>query len=576
MKRKSIFTRVFRGYLLVILLVLIIVPIMIYSTVRSRFTEAALDDLERTASALCPLVSSYIESSSFFVLDSIIDDLGSRLGIRITVIARDGMVLADSEKNPDEMENHRTRTEVIQAFNGMTGSSSRYSETLRQEMLYSAVPVIQNDSIPMVVRTSFFSTQIRTTFYQLAEKIFFAALVVLSLATAIAWFHTKKLTEPIRMLAEVSTRVKNGNFSARAGPSSTSELNELSISFNDTIARIQDLVENLSTRNKQDQAILQSIVEGLAVVDHEGNIIMVNSEFNNISDRKNDSDGTFMETVNSPGIRDFIKQAFEDGTSTGKIESDGRNYICSSATVGDGQRRVFTFRDVTELTKLAKMKKDFAVNVSHELRTPLTSIKGFTETLLENASGDDKSFLEIISRNSERLINLVKDVQTLSEMEDSSTILEIERVNLQDLIEGIIPLFREKVAEKGLDLKMEISKNTPPVRGDRFRLEQVFVNLISNAVNYTDSGTVTVKVKARGNRIVTAVSDTGCGIPQEHQSRIFERFYVVNRSRSRSMGGTGLGLAIVKHIVALHEGSVNVNSSSGSGTIFTVTLSAFS
>lgn len=576
MKRKSIFTQVFRGYLLIILLVLIVVPIMIYSTVRSRFTEAALDDLERTAAALSPLVSSYIESNSFSAMDSLIDVLGSSLGIRITIIARDGTVLADSEKNPDEMDNHRTRTEVIQAFNGMTGSSSRYSETLKQEMLYSAVPVLQNDSIPAVVRTSFFSTQIRTTFYQLSEKIFFAALVVLSLATAIAWFHTKKMTRPIRMLAEVSTRVKSGNFSARAGPSSTSELNELSISFNDTIARIQNLVEDLSTRNKQDQAILQAIVEGLAVVDNDGNVIMANSEFNNISGRKNDTYGTFMETVNSPGIRDFIKHAFEDGTSTGKIESDGKNYICSSATVGDGQRRVFTFRDVTELTKLAKMKKDFAVNVSHELRTPLTSIKGFTETLLENADGDTRSYLEIISRNSERLINLVKDVQILSEMEDSTTVLEIEQVNLQDLLEGIIPLFREKVDGKGLDLRMELSEDIPPVRGDRFRLEQVFVNLIGNAVNYTDSGSITIKSEVRGNRIITAVADTGCGIPQEHQSRIFERFYVVDRSRSRSIGGTGLGLAIVKHIVALHEGSVSVNSAPGGGTIFTVTLSAFS
>jgi two-component system phosphate regulon sensor histidine kinase PhoR len=572
MKKRSIFASAFRGYLVTIGLLALITPFLIFGTVRSRFRESALEDLTRTALTLRELIQPLFFSGSFDNIESLTDSLGPEIGVRITVISRDGLVLADSEKNPAEMENHRTRPEIIQAFNGIHGSSARYSSTLGQEMLYAAVPIYSSDSIPAVVRTSFFLSQLRATMNELALNILAAVLSVLAVATAIAWYSARRLTSPIRRLAEVSTEVRNGDFTARAEPCAARELDELSVSFNATIARTEELVDTLSSVNLQNRAILTSIGEGLAVVEGSGRIVMTNEVFMDMSGAQ--SGENYMESVTVAPVRDFIRNAFESGARSGRMETEGRCYVCSVADVKDTDRKVFTFRDVTELAQVARMKRDFAINVSHELRTPLTSIKGFTETLLADAEGDTREYLRTIARNTDRLINLVKDVQILSEMEDMSRAMELEPVDPVELLREVMVLFRDRAMEKGLELDLGVRGDIPPVMGDRFRLEQVFVNLIDNAIKYTDTGGVAISVRYRGSMVVTAVSDTGNGIPEEHLPRVFERFYVVDRSRSRSMGGTGLGLAIVKHIVALHGGKVTVNSSPARGTTFTVFIPA--
>ncbi len=567
---RSIFFKSFRGYLFIIILLAVLAPLLVFGTVKSRFTSAAFTDLTRTAEALEITVAHLLEHDSAS-LDSLTDIIGPRLGIRITIIARDGTVLADSEEQPDSMENHRTRPEVICAFNGRTGNTTRYSETLRRNMLYAAVPVIVNDSIPAVIRTSLFFSDLSSTITQIAVDITVLTSAVLLAGLIAAWFFSRSVSIPIRSIAGVTRRVKEGDFSARAAPSSINELDQLSTDINGMIEKTMQLVNELSEQNAAQDAILASIVEGLVVIDHSGAVVTANRSFIKIACGENLShSNNYMDYISAPAFRDFISIALHDDVSEGKVKSAGNIYTVSVAPVSATDRKVFTFRDITEAEKLLRIKRDFAANVSHELRTPLTSIKGFSETLLEGADEESRKHIETILRNTDRLIRMTDDIRTLSELEHPSMTLDFKPVMIENIINDTIGIFRRQADQKGLLLDVEIEKDLPPIDADRHSVEQVLVNLLENAIRYTTSGCVTVRTDFRGKYVTIVIADTGSGIPQEHLPRLFERFYVVDRARSRSRGGTGLGLAIVKHIMTLHGGWVRVSSTPGEGSMFTV------
>jgi two-component system phosphate regulon sensor histidine kinase PhoR len=257
---------------------------------------------------------------------------------------------------------------------------------------------------------------------------------------------------------------------------------------------------------------------------------------------------------------------------SGEVAVDDRVFAAQTAEIPLSGRIVVTFREITEMAEMVRVKREFAANASHELRTPLTSIKGYAETVLENLSGEDAKHVNTILRNTDRLIRIVEDMKILSELEHPMTKLDLSTVDLDAVVSDTVDLFRKRAEEKGLKLILDQEDGTDPIMADRFRIEQVLINLIENAIRYTQSGSVTVRTGSRGGYVNIVVSDTGVGIDEEHLNRLFERFYVVNKARSRSRGGTGLGLAIVKHIVTLHGGWVRVSSTPGSGTMFTVGL----
>jgi two-component system phosphate regulon sensor histidine kinase PhoR len=567
---RSIFTRSFRGFLVVIILLAVLAPLLVFGTIRSRFTSAAFTDLSRTAEALEITVAHLLEHDSA-TLDSLADVIGPRLGIRITIIARDGTVLADSEEQPDSMENHRTRPEVICAFNGKVGNTTRYSETLGREMLYAAVPVIVNDSIPAVIRTSLFFSDLISTLGQVGVDIAMVTSAVLLAGLITAWFFSRSISIPIQSIAGVTRKVEEGNFSARAAPCSIRELDQLSTDINGMIAKTMQLVNELSEQNAAQEAILGSIVEGLVVIDHSHEVVTANRSFIEMACGGNlPHSKDYLDYISVPEFRDFISIALHEDVPEGKVESDGKIYNVSVAPVSGTDRKVFTIRDVTELENLMRIKRDFAANLSHELRTPLTSIKGFSETLLEEADKESSGHIETILRNTDRLIRLTDDIRTLSELEHPSRTLDFKSVMIEDVIIDVMGIFRRQADKKGLLLDVEIGKELPPINADRYSVEQVLVNLLENAIRYTSSGSVTVRTDLRGKYVTIVVADTGSGISQEHLPRLFERFYVVDRARSRSRGGTGLGLAIVKHIMTVHGGWVRASSTPGEGSMFTV------
>jgi two-component system phosphate regulon sensor histidine kinase PhoR len=257
-----------------------------------------------------------------------------------------------------------------------------------------------------------------------------------------------------------------------------------------------------------------------------------------------------------------------------EIEISGRTYLASLAPLPDSGGTVVSFHDLSESKHLERQKKDFVANVSHELRTPLTAIKGYAETLAEGATGDLRKYLDVILRHADRLIDLTKDLLSLSELEARNGALLREAIDWPELLAGIRVLFEKKLLEKTLKLSIEIEEGLERTAfmGDRFRLEQMLINLLDNALKYTDSGGITIRVAVAANRLIIACEDSGAGIASEHLPRIFERFYVIDKARSRQSGGTGLGLAIVKHIVNLHGGEITVESVPGQGSVFTISL----
>jgi len=271
-------------------------------------------------------------------------------------------------------------------------------------------------------------------------------------------------------------------------------------------------------------------------------------------------------------LDELIKRGLEEKKNLiEEIALGEKIFLTSIAFIPSMNEISLIFHNITEIKRLEKIKKDFVLNVSHELRTPLTAIKGFIETLDEEIDAKHKHYLDILKRHTDRLINIVQDLLSLSKLEEKDVELNIEQVNLKSLIGEVLILFKNKIKEKGLSLRLAL-EDISPIRGDTFKLEQMFINLIDNAVKYTDKGGIEISLKEEDKYVVIGIKDTGIGIPDKDINRIFERFYVVDKSRSRKLGGTGLGLSIVKHIVLLHNGKIDVESVPGKGTKFTIRL----
>ncbi|MEJ2567730.1 MAG: ATP-binding protein, partial [candidate division WOR-3 bacterium] len=316
--------------------------------------------------------------------------------------------------------------------------------------------------------------------------------------------------------------------------------------------------------------------EALIVIDGEEKIVIMNDSFREIFEATGGNRKNYWEVVREPIFEEIIEDVKKNRKDLSReIRIHDRNFICSAAFLEKHDEIVVTLHEITKIKEAEKIKKDFISNVSHELRTPLTAIKGFVETLLESAKDVNKRYLEIIGRQTDRLINIVKDLLKLSELEDieeGKLGVSYSRVNLKEIVSNVLGIYEKEIKKKGLKSSFEIDENLPEFRADPFKLEQLFINLIENAIKYTEKGEIRISARKKDKSVLIEISDTGIGIARKHLSRIFERFYVVDKSRSRESGGTGLGLSIVKHIVQLHKGEIRIESILGKGTRFLMIL----
>ena len=567
MRKNTIFRKIFINFVIVIFITAGLFLLFSSQIVKTYYINTLSKDLEQVARTVSSSVKFMHSSNEKESIQEFVKEIGLSKGYRITIVGSDGVVWGDSEKNPEEMENHKNRPEIIKALKGEIGTSIRYSKTTKEYMLYVAVPIRRDGEIIGVARASMFMKSIYNLINTLKTRLIFSTLLSSIAALLLSYFLSKGITTPIKELVEFSKRISMGVFSEGTIPKRNDEIGELMENMNIMAKRIGKLVENLKSEGETLETIIKSIDEAILLIDGNGMIKHANKEFKNLVGKEKVEERYYWEVIKNDELRKFIKRALDKESMRERIQIKDRNFILSSRKIETANKILITFYDVTELQKYEEMKKEFIGNLSHELKTPLTSIKGFVEVMKEEGK---LKYIDIIERNIDRMIQIVKDIQMLSKLEYRKTKAQIESVDALDILKDIEKLFYKKAEEKGLNLLMEVEEKPFYIKVDPYLFEEMLVNLVDNAIRYTDRGSVSVKIYRGKGGFFVEVKDTGIGIPEKHINRIFERFYVVDKSRSKRTGGTGLGLSIVKHIVLLHNGKIDVRSVPGEGTTFTI------
>jgi len=571
--KRSFFSKIFIGYLLTIFALSSLTLVLSLNTIRDFYRDTLTNHLKTLAYTLNSEIAHLLDTGRANQLDGFIKTLGSKIQTRITVIATDGTVLADSEQNIQSMENHSHRPEVVEALQGKTGKSIRFSSTVNKDMLYVAIPLEKDGKIAGVIRTSLFLGDIDNLLTKLNYHVAGISLGIVCIALLAAFLISNSVVRPIKHLTLAARKVASGDFSARVFLKTKDELRGLADSFNRMNEEMETMFSELGQQKEELKSIIDSLQEGLLVLDKQGRVIRSNESFRKIIGNQAVEGKLYWEIMRNPQLAELLKNV---GDKKRKILEEltlgDSVFMCSVAPLEGGEGTVSIFYDITELKNIEKVKKDLVSNVSHEMRTPLTAIKGYAETLRNEVDTvPGKKYLETIQRNTDRLINIVSDLLLLSNLEEEA-VLELEDIDLGGFLENVIRIFDQKLKDKQLSLVIDVKDNLAPIKADLFKLEQMMLNLLDNAVKYTDCGKITVSMDVDNKRVRIQVRDTGIGIPKDDIPRIFERFYVVDKSRSRRFGGTGLGLSIVKHIVLLHHGTIDVESALGKGTSVTVTL----
>ncbi len=577
-------TIVFSSILTVILLC---VYLYLSRTLRSDTYQRIEDRVKRELA----LVRSYLEEDSInrikgYDLDKVADRIGSQLGLRVTIISPEGVVLGDSELDGDRLfniENHLNRPEVQQALNSGIGFSRRYSTTLRKNLLYVA-SVYGNKKNGGIIRLAIPLSDIDLISKRLRHALAFSLVVAFAVAVGLGLIVMWMISMPIRQISSAAKEISRGDFSRRISVPTNDELKELSEAFNYMSAQIENKINELNLSRLRIEAVFSSMAEGVMVVGSNGRAVLVNRSLREAFSIDGDVSGKMpIEVVRIADVQDAVDKALNSGQES-RFE----------VSIGQGLSRIFSvyarpffmhdrvegvvvvFHDITDARRFDDMRREFVANVSHELRTPLANIKGYTETLLDGAINDRENaghFLKVIHSESERLAKLIEDILDLSRIESGSMEINLVEADLKELIGKAVSMLGAKAVQKSVTIKVCLPDNLLPVCVDQEMILQVLLNLIDNAIKYNrQGGEVVISAEKVGNFVRVSVYDTGIGIPKKDLPRLFERFYRVDKARSRQLGGTGLGLAIVKHIVYLHNGEVFVDSELDKGSVFSFTL----
>jgi two-component system phosphate regulon sensor histidine kinase PhoR len=528
-----------------------------------------LDNLNKTT-----LVQTkpYLTLKNYTGLDSLIKILGQRSGTRITIILPDGTVVADSRTNPADMENHSDRPEIIEAMKYGQGQAIRYSNTLSEQMLYETIAIKNKDKLIGFSRNSMPITYLNNLYYNIIGNIIIFTSIVFIISLIVLYYFSRKFSNNIRDLVSATNKIAQGDFNSRVHLNTKDELSLLAHNLNDMAGKLKENFEELNEKQKEISSIIKSIRDAIVVIDANEKITFCNKNFKRYFKPDDVKDKYYWELIQNVELQKLVKKIQTSKKSkAAEIQFADKHYIASGSRNVVNNDVIIIFYDITDYKNLEKDKKDFISNVSHELKTPLTAIKGFVETMKEDAEDENKRYLQIVERQTQRLINIVQDLLLLSKLENPETKLQRKDVDANILVDNLFDMFAPKIAEKGLTLIKEIEPNTF-IYVDEFMFEQVLINLIENALTHTDSGSITVSVKKKKSHSIITVADTGKGIPPKYQKRIFERFFTVEQSHSRAITGTGLGLSIVKHIVNLHKGNIELESTVGKGTAFTIKL----
>ncbi len=571
--KRTLFLKVFGTFALIVLLTGAFVIGLSFSSIRRHDEEASARHLETLGRALQPDVEALLDRGATVELEAFAKEAGGRVGARMTVIDPQGVVLADSEKAPAAMESHRYRPEVAAALEGRIGRSLRFSYTVESRMMYVGIPLEKDRAVRAVLRLSTYMRTVDELIAVMKKTVVRAAIVVILLALLAALFFSLHLVRPVRRLTRAIDRVTSGDLRSRVLIRNRDEFKALGDGFNAMMERIDSLVDDLNAQKEILLAIIGAVNDGLVLVGRDGRILLANDPFTALAGDADAAGKFFWEVVRRPRLQELVERVRSEKTGLREdFRWDERRFLCRMNYLPAQDGVVLSFHDLTELRKVEDIKKDFVVNASHELRTPVAAIQGAAELLEEESRSGSSAALDILKRNAGRLGGIVDDLLKLGELEDHGFRLDIGSVDLGVLAADVLKTFETTARSKGLEMRLEAAPDLPLLSADAAQIERLLQNLVDNALKYTERGSVAIRIGTEGPRAIIAVTDTGPGIPAEHLGRIFERFYVVDKARSRRMGGTGLGLAIVKHIAQLHGGTVEVRSEEGRGTTFTVRL----
>lgn len=507
---------------------------------------------------------------------------------RITLIRPNGVVIADSRESASQMELHNTRPEIMDAYDGKVGSSVRYSHTLQTDLVYVAIPVYDpQNKLSFVLRTSMPVSNIESSLSSLYSSLEDAGIIILIIATLIGLVIARNISSPLTEIRNAAERFSKGHFDRKIYPPRYGDLRQLADSLNSMAVQLDEKLNIISEQRNTQQAVLESMKEGVLAVDHDEKILLINKTAEDIFSipEGNYTGRTLQEVVRISAIQKFFNKInFSGSPQESEIiiqeEQDKTLQLTGTLLYDVDNNRIgvlVVLNDISKLKYLDSLKRDLVANVSHELKTPVTTIKGFIEMLQEGdvyKPEDISKFLEIISRNTDRLNAIIEDLLSLSRLEQSEYIneIEFEKQEILPIIKSVLRDLEFRAREKKIEIIYKCDKNLE-ANVNRPLLEQALENLVDNAVKYSDENKkVKISAVQKENHIEIKVEDEGCGIPQESIPRLFERFYRVDKSRSRDEGGTGLGLAIVKHIAQVHNGSVEVLSTPGKGSVFTLII----
>ncbi len=577
--RSPIFRKLLISAFALITLTILILDFFLTRDVAQRETAA----VERQLAAEARVLAGELAVTDAARLEAWAHAAEGRAQARITVISPAGVVLADSEHDPETMENHASRPEIREALLGHTGASIRHSATLDRDLCYVAIRASAGGS-PAVIRLALPLQELRAAIAVVRKRIYGASLAAAIAALIMAYFFSRTFTRRIRRLQGFAESLLGARAADSLERDANDELGALAASLSRTAGQLRELVEKLSLESARREAILASMVEGVLAVDSELRVIFCNESFARavgaqlpVPERL-----PVLTLVRDPSFLDLLSRVIVTHQSI-KLRlqlaaADGRAFEVQAAPLALRSRggAIAILHDITDLERLERIRKDFVANVSHELRTPLTAIRGYAETLLDGALEDEENnrkFLEVIRAHAIRLSNIASDLLVLSELESGQAAAAPEPVPIRAALDAAIRTVESEARVRGVTVHTaEIDDGS--VIAHRIRLEQAFVNLLDNAVKFNRPGgevRIATSRTPEGKARIT-ITDTGIGIPSEDLPRIFERFYRVDKARSREVGGTGLGLSIVKHVIERMNGCVTVESQLGKGSTFTVML----
>ena len=588
MAKKRLVWQLYAAFLLITAVSLLAVGWYASESAKWFYLQRAAEDLECRARLLEDDVRDFLSAGRLEAVDLLCKRQGKRTGTRITVILPSGKVIGDSDENPAGMDDHSSRPEVAQALAGKIGKATRRSATLKQSMMYVALPIVEKEKTVAVVRTAFSIAHVEELLRTLYIHIALGGLAIAVLGAVISFAVYRKIVRPLEDIRLGVLRFARGEFSAKIPVPDSEEVGGLAKAMNEMAEQLDDRIKTIIRQRNEQEAALSSMVEGVIAVDADERLITVNRAAARMLGFAQESarGRTIREIVRNVDLQRFVSETLSvDNPREGNVvlrEEGGERFLqVHGAALRDARRdrigAVIVLNDVTRLRRLENLRREFVANVSHELKTPITSIKGYLETLLEGALDNREEaerFLGVVAKHADRLNTIIEDLLLLSRIEQDAerAMLEKQEAHLPDLLREAVEACAVKAAEKSIAIEI----NCPDDLTAQVNVPlctQAVVNLIDNAIKYSESGaTVRVEAILKGSEALISVHDDGCGIAPEHLSRLGERFYRVDKARSRKQGGTGLGLAIVKHIVEAHGGALSVESMVGRGSSFHIRL----